>query len=138
MDTLTPNERSKRMGLIGRADTKPEKTVRSIVHKLGYRYRLHGKYLPGRPDLVFHQRKKVIFVHGCFWHQHPDPRCPLSRLPKSRLDFWKPKLVGNHERDIRSNDKLQELGWDVLEVWECQLRDRDALTQRLGEFLECA
>jgi DNA mismatch endonuclease (patch repair protein) len=92
-DTLSPEARSIRMSLIRGKDTGPEIRVRRIVHRLGYRYRLHGKGLPGQPDLVFPRRRKVIFVHGCFFHRHPDPRCRLARLPKSRLDFWLPKLT---------------------------------------------
>lgn len=102
---------------------------------MGYRYRLHGKGLPGKPDLVFRPKRKVMFVHGCFWHRHPDPECPLARMPKSRLDFWKPKLDGNRERDIRTQRKLEDQGWNVMVVWECQLRDREALGARIREFL---
>ncbi|WND78028.1 very short patch repair endonuclease [Thalassospiraceae bacterium LMO-SO8] len=116
-------------------DTKPEMTVRRMVHGMGYRYRLHGKGLPGKPDLVFRPKRKVMFVHGCFWHRHPDPECPLARMPKSRLDFWKPKLDGNRERDIRTQRKLEDQGWNVMVVWECQLRDREALGARIREFL---
>ena len=104
MDTLTPSERSKRMGLIRGADTRPELRVRSIVHRCGYRYRLHVPALPGKPDLVFPRLRKVIFVHGCFWHRHPD--CSLARLPKSRLHFWLPKLTHNRQRDIRNIRRL--------------------------------
>ena len=91
-DTLSPKERSERMSRIRGKDTKPELTVRRLVHGMGFRYRLHGKRLPGKPDMVFSARRKVIFVHGCFWHRHPDPGCPLARLPKSKLDFWRTKL----------------------------------------------
>src|ERR1700733_2301956 len=94
-DTLTRDERSERMALIRAKNTGPEITVRKLVHGLGYRYRLHGRLIPGRPDLVFAGRKKVIFVHGCFWHRHSDSACKLARMPKSRLEFWVPKLEKN-------------------------------------------
>ncbi|MCF3627692.1 very short patch repair endonuclease [Alphaproteobacteria bacterium LMO-S08] len=135
MDSLTQEQRSDRMSRVRGRDTKPEMTVRRMVHGMGYRYRLHGKGLPGKPDLVFRPKRKVMFVHGCFWHRHPDPECPLARMPKSRLDFWKPKLDGNRERDIRTQRKLEDQGWNVMVVWECQLRDREALGARIREFL---
>jgi DNA mismatch endonuclease (patch repair protein) len=116
-------------------NTKPELAVRRLVHAMGFRYRLHARTLPGSPDLVFRRRKKVIFVHGCFWHQHPEPACPLSRLPKSRLDFWLPKLKGNQERDQRYRVALEELGWQVLVVWECGMRDVKQLENTLRGFL---
>jgi DNA mismatch endonuclease (patch repair protein) len=136
MDTLTPQERSERMGKIRSTDTRPELVVRRLVHGMGYRYRLHRKELPGKPDLVFPGRRKVIFVHGCFWHRHGDPACRLARLPKSRLDFWLPKLTANKERDANSLARLAELGWDVMTVWECQVRDTSALNRRIREFLD--
>ena len=135
MDTLTPAERSRRMARIRSKDTKPELVVRKLVHGLGYRYRLHDKRLPGRPDLVFASRRAVIMVHGCFFHRHPDPACPLARLPKSRLDFWLPKLEGNRQRDLVVLERLRALGWQSLEIWECQVRDLDAVTARVVEFL---
>lgn len=135
MDTLSRQERSKRMSLVRGRDTKPEMHVRRLTHALGYRYRLHRRDLPGKPDLVFGQRRKVIFVHGCFWHRHPDPVCKLARLPKSRLDFWLPKLEGNRERDERNNAMLTEMGWDVLEIWECETADVDALAKKIKGFL---
>ena len=136
VDTLTKKERSERMSRVRGRDTKPELTVRRLVHRMGYRYRLHRRDLPGTPDLVFPRRKKAIYVHGCFWHRHPDPACKLARLPKSRLDFWKPKLEGNRCRDEESQAKLRELGWNVLVVWECQIARSDHLENTLREFLE--
>ena len=133
MDTLTPEERSKRMGLVRSKNTKPELLVRQLTHALGFRYRLHRKGLPGRPDMVFPGRRKVIFVHGCFWHRHEG--CYLARMPKSRLEFWEPKLTKNRERDLQVNKLLAEQGWKVLVVWECELRDKAALEQRIKEFL---
>ncbi len=116
-------------------DTKPELVVRRLAHRMGYRFRLHRNQLPGRPDLVFPSRRKVIFVHGCFWHRHPDQACRLARLPKSRLDFWGPKLETNRKRDEVNLAHLAELGWSALVIWECQLRDAEALEARIGEFL---
>lgn len=136
MDTLSKSERTERMRRIRSRDTKPEMIVRRLVHGMGYRYRLHQGGLPGKPDLVFPARKKAIFVHGCFWHRHPDPNCPLARMPKSRLDFWGPKLATNRERDERNLSRFEELEWQVLEVWECQIRDREELSARIREFLE--
>jgi DNA mismatch endonuclease (patch repair protein) len=136
MDTLTQKERSERMGLVRGRDTKPELLVRRITHSMGYRYRLHYARLPGKPDLAFPERKKVIFVHGCFWHRHPDPACKLARMPKSRLDFWKPKLEGNRARDLEKQHLLREMDWDVLVIWECQMNDLESLASRINEFLE--
>lgn len=133
LDTLSPAERSERMGRVRGKNTKPELVVRSLVHGLGFRYRLHGSQLPGRPDLVFTKRRKVIFVHGCFWHRHEG--CPKTRLPKTRLDFWVPKLNGNRLRDEENQRRLLEAGWEYLIIWECEVRSREALTARVLEFL---
>lgn len=135
MDTLSPEERSARMAKVRGRDTKPEMVVRRLVHGMGYRYRLHRKDLPGRPDLVFPSRRKVIFVHGCFWHRHQDAACRLSRIPKSRLDFWLPKFDTNRKRDEENLALLAEMGWSALVVWECQLKDAGSLQARIGEFL---
>src|SRR5262249_133070 len=134
-DTLTPKERSERMSRIRGRDTGPEWIVRRMVHGLGYRYRLHGRMLPGRPDLVFPGRRKVMFGDGCFFHRHSDPACRLARLPKSRLDFWLPKLTGNRERDMRNEAALIGDGWQVLVVWECELSHRTKLVERITRFL---
>jgi DNA mismatch endonuclease (patch repair protein) len=123
------------MSLIRGRDTTPEWVVRKIVHSMGFRYRLHVKTLPGKPDLVFPRLRRVIFVHGCFWHRHKKPSCKLARLPKSRLEFWRPKLEGNRLRDLASNRALRKLGWAVLEVWECQLQNNETLERRLRYFL---
>ncbi|MBN9004884.1 MAG: DNA mismatch endonuclease Vsr [Rhizobiales bacterium] len=106
-------------------DTKPEMRVRRALHAAGLRYRLHAKGLPGRPDLILPSRRVAVFVHGCFWHRHPDPECKLARLPKSRLDFWLPKLEGNRARDERNKVALEALGWKIIEVWECQTKPED-------------
>ncbi len=134
MDTLTPDERSKRMGRVRAKDTKPEMVVRRLVHSLGYRYRLHSRTLPGHPDMVFAGRRKVIFIHGCFWHRHHE-ECPLTRTPKSRLEFWRAKFDQNVRRDGECQAGLRELGWSFLVIWECELRDKDALAKRINEFL---
>lgn len=136
VDTLTRRERSERMGRVRGVDTKPEMAVRRLVHAMGYRYRLHAGELPGKPDIVFRPRKKAIFVHGCFWHRHPDPECALARLPKSRREFWVPKLEGNRDRDIRNQRKLTAMGWKFLVIWECRIKNSTALEHRIGAFLE--
>jgi len=133
VDTLNPAERSRLMSLIRSKDTRPEMVIRRIVYGLGYRYRLHGADLPGKPDLVFRSRRKVIFIHGCFWHRHRG--CKLSRLPKSRLDFWLPKLEGNRKRDIRHKKTLKKMGWKVFVIWECEVRNLDTLKKHIIEFL---
>lgn len=134
-DTLSPAERSRRMGRVRGLNTKPELVVRRLLYRLGYRYRLHQKGLPGRPDIVFPGRRAVIFVNGCFWHRHPDPNCPLARLPKSRLDFWRAKLDGNRQRDLLVLDQLSQAGWRTLTIWECELRRLDEVTERVLGFL---
>lgn len=133
-DTLDPQQRRARMALVRAKNTKPEMLVRRLVHGLGYRYRLHRRDLPGTPDLVFPGCSKVIFVHGCFWHRHKD--CALARLPKSRGEFWLPKLDGNAKRDTRNMRTLRQLGWGVMTIWECQLRDTARLTSRIRRFLD--
>lgn len=134
MDSLSRKERSERMSLVRSKHTGPELFVRKFVSMLGYRYRLHARDLPGRPDLVFRKSRKVIFIHGCFWHRHG--ACGLARLPKSRLDFWRPKLEGNKERDKRNKRALAKDGWKVLTLWECQLRDTTRLRATIRRFLD--
>jgi len=136
MDTLSQIERSQRMARVRGRDTKPEMVVRRLVHAMGYRYRVHRRDLPGKPDLVFGSRRKVIFIHGCFWHRHADSACRLARVPKSRLDFWLPKLEGNRQRDLKNQARLMEDGWQVLVVWECQISDKETLRATLREFLK--
>lgn len=133
MDTLTKAERSKRMALIRGKDTKPEIIVRRIVRRLGIHFVCNRKDLPGCPDLVFTRRRKVIFVHGCFWHLHKP--CHQYRLPQSRLDFWLPKLQENTRRDRRNRRTLKKLGWLYFVVWECGLKDQEKLKGRLKNFL---
>ena len=136
-DTLDRQARSERMSRIRGKDSKPELVVRRLVHGMGFRYRLHRKDVPGKPDLVFGSRKKVIFVHGCFWHRHNDSACKLSRLPKSRLDFWLPKLERNAERDAENSARLKALGWDEMIVWECQVTKANlpVLSENIRKFL---
>lgn len=136
VDTLTAPERSERMRLIRNKDTKPEMIVRRLIYGMGYRYRLHRRDLPGCPDLVFPRYRKVLFVHGCFWHRHPDPLCKLARLPKSNLNFWLPKLERNRSRDERNQEALLALGWEFMIVWECELKDINKLENRIQMFLE--
>jgi len=135
-DSLTKGERSERMSRVRGRDTVPEMSVRRLVHGMGYRYRLHRRNLPGKPDLVFPSRRKVIFVHGCFWHRHPDPACKLARLPKSKLDFWLPKLERNRERDLKVQKQLAELGWEYLIIWECEVRKTVLLMDKVKYFLD--
>jgi DNA mismatch endonuclease (patch repair protein) len=133
MDVLSKIRRSENMRRIRSQDTKPEMLVRSVAYRLGYRYRLHVKNLPGKPDLVFTSRKCVIFVQGCFWHQHSE--CREGRPPKSRQDYWIPKLKRNVERDQTSIALLTELGWRVLVLWECEISDATNLAEILVNFL---
>lgn len=123
------------MRRIRSTDMKPELVVRSLLHRLGYRYRLHCKELPGKPDIVFRSRQAVIFVHGCFWHQHSDPNCSYAHVPKSNTSYWKPKLERNQARDLENEAALIALGWRVLVIWECQIKDDEALKQTLLAFL---
>lgn len=135
MDNLTPSQRSTQMAKVRSKDTGPEIALRRILTRNGYRYRLHRRDLPGCPDIVFPSRKKVVFVHGCFWHRH-GIRCPLTRLPKSRLEFWQPKLEKNHTRDEKNRRRLRAAGWESLVIWECQLRDPEKVLLKLVKFLE--
>ncbi len=136
MDILTPAARSAMMSRIRGKDTAPELTVRRMLFSLGYRYRLHAKKLPGRPDLVFPARRKVIFVHGCFWHGHA---CLGGKLPGTRTNFWAKKIDGNKRRDRRNRSALRRLGWESLVVWECKLRRTECLesaSSRIVRFLD--
>lgn len=115
---------------------KPELAVRSLTHSLGFHYRLHRSDLPGKPDLVFGPRQKVIFVHGCFWHGHDDPNClDGRRKPKSNLEYWLPKLARNKERDAANEAALIGQGWGVLTIWECDTRNMSSLTEKIRKFL---
>lgn len=116
-------------------DTQPELAVRRLLFFLGYRFRVHLKSLPGRPDIVFTRRKKAVFVNGCFWHQHPSPTCPLRSRPKSNTDYWNAKLRRNLERDRVNEARLQEMGWDTITIWECEIPNLEVLSTRLTYFL---
>ncbi len=122
------------MAAIRSKGMKPEMAVRSLAHKLGFRFRLHRRDLPGAPDLVFPSKKKVIFVHGCFWHQHSE--CREGRMPGTRREYWVPKLQRNMERDARNAELLREAGWQVLTVWECEIKDLPSVRQKLSKFLK--
>ena len=125
VDTIDPARRSENMRRIKGFDTKPEMRLRRLVYSLGFRYRLHRKDLPGHPDLVFTSKRKVIFVHGCFWHQHGS--CVDGRIPRSRTEYWTPKLRRNVERDQAALLTLSEMGWKALVVWECELNGTEAM-----------
>ena len=127
-------DRSALMRRVRDRDTKPEMVVRRLLYRLGYRYRLHARELPGRPDIVFRSRRKAIFVHGCFWHQHEE--CSNATIPKTRTDYWQEKFKDNRERDRASLEELGRLGWKTLVVWECETRKPDTVLSRLVEFLE--
>jgi DNA mismatch endonuclease (patch repair protein) len=133
MDSISRRRRSENMRRIRSANTKPELVVRSLAHRLGYRFRLHRRDLPGCPDLVFPSKRKVIFVHGCFWHQHRG--CIDGRIPKSNISYWIPKLANNKKRDKKNRSKLTAIGWKCLEIWDCQTGDSRNLTRLLRAFL---
>lgn len=124
---------SERMSRIRSKNTAPELHVRRLLHRLGYRYRLHQKGLPGSPDIVFKGRRKAIFVHGCFWHQHLG--CKVSHIPKSNSQYWREKLERNRERDSLNLHSLVDMGWDVLVIWECEASNSDSLSKLLCSFL---
>jgi DNA mismatch endonuclease (patch repair protein) len=136
MDKLSVERRSENMRQIRSKNTKPEVLLRSMLHKHKFRFRIHDKKLPGHPDLAFASRRKVIFVHGCFWHLHDDPNCIEGRIPSSRVEYWKPKLLGNHKRDTLHVSKLKELGLDVLTVWECEFKNPEKVLAKAIEFLK--
>lgn len=133
MDSVSSSRRSEIMSRIRSSDTRPEMQIRRLLHGLGYRYVLHKRDLPGVPDLVFPSRRKIVFVQGCFWHQHKG--CADGRIPKSRVSYWEPKLQRNVERDRRNISKLRRGGWRVMLVWECDIANVDALRNRLVRFL---
>lgn len=133
VDTVDKATRSQIMARVRSKHSFPEMLVRKLLHNAGYRYRLHQKELPGCPDLVFPGRKKVIFIHGCFWHRHEG--CSLARIPKSRVDFWTAKLNSNKARDEHNILALKELGWEILVLWECELADHAEVLRRVTNFL---
>ncbi|WP_280800264.1 MULTISPECIES: very short patch repair endonuclease [unclassified Mesorhizobium] len=124
------------MSAVRGRDTKPEMVVRRLLHSMNYRYRLHRKELPGRPDIVFVGRRKAIFVHGCFWHRHLG--CSKTTMPKTRAGFWAEKFERNVERDRNAEDRLKDAGWSTFTVWECETRSSDTLASQLHAFLEAS
>jgi DNA mismatch endonuclease (patch repair protein) len=132
-DNLTPERRSANMSRIRSRDTSPELAVRRLVHRMGFRFRLHVPALPGKPDLVFPRLQRIIDVRGCFWHGHPG--CIDSHIPRTRLEYWRPKLERNRRRDEENRRTLRRLGWRVCVVWECEVKNVKKLSRRLGRFL---
>lgn len=133
MDKFSPDKRSEIMRHIHGKDTGPEKKIRSTIHRMGFRYRMYVPNLPGKPDLVFPGKKRVIFVHGCFWHHHKN--CKRGNFPKSRKDYWIPKLLRNQARDVKNAAKLRRLGWKVMVIWQCEISDMGKLSRRIARFL---
>ncbi|MBY3215940.1 DNA mismatch endonuclease Vsr [Rhizobium laguerreae] len=133
---MTSLQRSKNMRAIKSRDTRPEMIVRRVAHALGYRYRLHRRDLPGTPDIVFPSRKKVILVHGCFWHMHDCRRG--YREPKENQDYWSKKIARNRDRDLRHHDELKLMGWQILTIWECETKGAAAekLPETIRDFIE--
>ncbi len=132
VDNRTVESRSRLMSRIGSKHTKPELAVRSLLHRLGYRFLLHRKDLPGKPDIAFAARKKAVFIHGCYWHGHD---CKVGKLPKSNVEFWSAKIERNWERDRRKISELEQIGWTAAEIWQCEIKDVQMLEARLREFL---
>ena len=132
VDTRSPEQRRRIMQSVGTKNTGPELVVRRLLHSLGYRYRLHRPDLPGKPDIVLPGRRKIIMVHGCYWHGHD---CKKGRLSKTNPEFWEPKIEANQRRDAQKEQALGHLGWSVKTVWQCQTADIDILTQQLLAFL---
>lgn len=129
---LSKEARSRLMARIRGSNTGPELRIRRLLHSLGYRFRVHLRGVPGRPDIAFSRKKKVIFIHGCFWHNHED--CPSGRIPKTRSAFWRKKFEKNKERDRRQLREVSDIGWKSLVIWECELSDK-ALSAKLSRFL---
>ncbi|MBY5797685.1 very short patch repair endonuclease [Rhizobium leguminosarum] len=132
IDTRTPEQRRRIMQSVGQKNTGPEIAIRRALHRLGYRFRLHARTLPGRPDIVFPSRRKVILVHGCFWHGHD---CSKGRLPKSRNEYWKPKIEANKARDERTVNELKVMGWESLVIWQCEVARLDVALATITRFL---
>ena len=132
-DMYDAEARSAVMSRVRSSNTKLERRVRSLLHRLGYRFRLHRRDLPGTPDIVLPKHKAVVFVHGCFWHRHPG--CKRATTPKKNRETWERKFARNVERDRRAHDELTVLGWEIVTVWECELRDEKALAERLATVL---
>jgi len=134
VDHLTPEKRSWNMSRIKSGNTKPEMIVRSVLHRMGYRFILHRKDLPGKPDIVLPKYKTVIFVHGCYWHRHEG--CKYAYNPKSRIDFWQKKFKSNVERDKKNRMELEKLGWNVKVIWECETKEIEVLQRTIASCLD--
>jgi len=134
VDVFTKEKRSEVMACVKGRDTKPEKVVRSLVHRMGFRFSLYRKDLPGKPDIVLPRYEKVIFVHGCFWHGHAN--CRKATIPATNTEFWTEKIAKNKIRDTKSKRQLRRLGWQVLVVWECEIARTEKLMRKLNRFLE--
>lgn len=132
-DTISPEKRSALMSRIRSANTKPEISVRSLLHRLGYRFRLHRRDLPGRPDIVLPRHMKIIMVQGCFWHGHD---CRLASKPKSNGEYWSEKIMSNKKRDVKNIAALEAAGWRVLEIWECEVRRGEGMEERILAFMQ--
>ena len=133
MDTVNSETRSRIMSRIHGKDTVPEMAIRRLIHGMGYRYRLHDRSLPGSPDLVFRSRKKVIFVNGCFWHRHHG--CRLATVPKTNVEYWTEKFRLNSERDRKTHEEFELLGWKILLIWQCEIRDTEKVKRKIIKFL---
>lgn len=134
MDHVSKAKRSEIMRAVKSKDTSAEVAIRRMIFRLGYRYRLHAAELPGRPDIVFRRRRKAIFVNGCFWHGHKG--CSKARLPKSRIEYWRHKLEVNQNRDKKNLAELRRMGWDVLVLWQCEIKDSERILSEVVRFLE--
>lgn len=132
-DVFAPDKRAWIMSRVKNRNTKPELIVRSVIHRMGFRFRVHSAKLPGHPDIVLRRHRKVVFVNGCFWHGHAG--CPRSALPETNRDFWLKKVSANKERDIRNLQALSDLGWKYLVVWTCEVAKADVLLNKLSAFL---
>jgi len=132
-DIFSPEKRSELMSRIRSRDTRPERQLRSLLHRMGYRFRLHVAKLPGKPDIVLPRHRTVIFLHGCFWHQHPG--CRYACVPKSRTNFWDRKFAANRARDEQVENELERLGWQIIIVWECELRKLEEVAVRLSALI---
>lgn len=133
VDKVTPEQRSRNMSRVKGQDTAPEKAVRSLLHRMGYRFRLHSQDLPGRPDIVLRKYRTVIFVHGCFWHGHVG--CPRAKRPTTNTEFWNAKIDGNIARDASAAASLRAQGWRVMTLWQCRIKNQGTLTAELQDFL---
>lgn len=134
MDVFSRGKRSQIMSRISGKNTKPELLVRSLLHRMGYRFRVYKKELPGKPDITLPKHKKVIFVHGCFWHGHKN--CPRSKRPDTNVEFWNKKIDGNILRDKKNIQRLENLGWETLTLWTCEIKNQDILKRKLISFME--